>query len=605
MVIAIDRLWAGLSKRIRFVRQSQGSTQPAASNRTAHDRAINRRVEIFLPVQQPTALKGLRTGPGALELAREASVGSMYHEEGLERLMGGARPKVVFLPGIMGSILTDLDVPTAGASGRGSTRAFFTANVLKSPTYVAFIAGVTLALGPAAAGAITTWLLNCDMHVIWGEWEMLPWIFIQDKWCKRLLQVNGLRDPGLVKATGVTTIGDRYGKFLGDLKSCTDSQEFPYDWRLSMDESARLLEARFTTDWWWKDQTDEQRSAIPQDDKVTIVAHSMGGLVARNFIESRKGHRFVKRLITVGTPHDGAPETFSHFHGKTIPLKFELPFAAFLTLGLPSLVSLFSSLFAGISGLSAVIPKLAVVIPKLVIPLLMTRNVQLELVRSFAGVIQLLPNSPFVSVGGSPPEPLASSYAKMVHLRTGTPVLGASPSTPGIIDFLRGGLKTPASLDSWLGDPTVNMKYHTLAGDGLETITGFKAVGSGTMTRNIRKCETGTTTPGEFRDGSPRTDTKGDKTVPLASAQLTAGTKHHSTATLPGCRTRQFVAGSCGAQSLLELDWLSNYLDRNGGGVVGTRADRPRSAPIIDGRAARGGGVRTLVTGRCPMQRIP
>lgn len=42
--------------------------------------------------------------------------------------------------------------------------------------------------------------------------------------------------------------------------------------------------------------------AVPE---VNIIAHSMGGLVARYFIQKLEGDRFVKNLITLGTPHQG------------------------------------------------------------------------------------------------------------------------------------------------------------------------------------------------------------------------------------------------------------------------------------------------------------
>ena len=39
--------------------------------------------------------------------------------------------------------------------------------------------------------------------------------------------------------------------------------------------------------------------------EIDIVAHSLGGLVARYFIERMGGSRHVGRLITIGTPHGG------------------------------------------------------------------------------------------------------------------------------------------------------------------------------------------------------------------------------------------------------------------------------------------------------------
>ncbi len=42
------------------------------------------------------------------------------------------------------------------------------------------------------------------------------------------------------------------------------------------------------------------------DKKITILAHSMGGLVARCLIEQLNGNRFVKHLVMAGAPNDGS-----------------------------------------------------------------------------------------------------------------------------------------------------------------------------------------------------------------------------------------------------------------------------------------------------------
>ena len=42
------------------------------------------------------------------------------------------------------------------------------------------------------------------------------------------------------------------------------------------------------------------------DRKITILAHSMGGLVTRSFVEQIQGNKFVKKVILAGTPHKGS-----------------------------------------------------------------------------------------------------------------------------------------------------------------------------------------------------------------------------------------------------------------------------------------------------------
>ncbi|MBO4866755.1 MAG: alpha/beta hydrolase [Ruminococcus sp.] len=72
---------------------------------------------------------------------------------------------------------------------------------------------------------------------------------------------------------------------------------FNYDWRKSNRESALKLEEFI-----------DNISA----DKVDIVAHSMGGLVTSLYIASQGKDKFdkVDKIITVGTPYEGAPHVF-------------------------------------------------------------------------------------------------------------------------------------------------------------------------------------------------------------------------------------------------------------------------------------------------------
>src|SRR3989344_8875076 len=71
---------------------------------------------------------------------------------------------------------------------------------------------------------------------------------------------------------------------------------FPYDWRLDLNDIAPLL----------KDRIEEIKLQIGAD-KVNIVAHSMGGLLAKEYI-AQNGKESVDKLIFVGTPHLGAPK---------------------------------------------------------------------------------------------------------------------------------------------------------------------------------------------------------------------------------------------------------------------------------------------------------
>jgi len=78
--------------------------------------------------------------------------------------------------------------------------------------------------------------------------------------------------------------------------------EFPYDWRRDNGTSAHYLQGMV-------EGVIESTSVS----KVDIVAHSMGGLVARAYIEEVDGAHYddtVDQLVTLGTPNDGSPEAY-------------------------------------------------------------------------------------------------------------------------------------------------------------------------------------------------------------------------------------------------------------------------------------------------------
>ncbi|MDT8442232.1 MAG: alpha/beta fold hydrolase [Desulfuromonadales bacterium] len=74
-------------------------------------------------------------------------------------------------------------------------------------------------------------------------------------------------------------------------------------------------------------KVDEIRLAL-QVDQVDLVGHSMGGMIARNYVQHRGGAPRVRRLVTLGTPHRGSK--LAPFAISKIGLSL-LPGSAFLT----------------------------------------------------------------------------------------------------------------------------------------------------------------------------------------------------------------------------------------------------------------------------------
>ena len=97
-----------------------------------------------------------------------------------------------------------------------------------------------------------------------------------------------------------------------------------YDWRLSNRHNGRRL--KFIVEpalERWRAQGEEFADA-----KLIFICHSMGGLVARWFIEKESGSEITRKLVTLGTPYRGALNALDQLVNgvkKGIgPLKFDL-----------------------------------------------------------------------------------------------------------------------------------------------------------------------------------------------------------------------------------------------------------------------------------------
>ena len=183
---------------------------------------------------------------------------------------------VVVLPGIMGSTLWRNDVPLWEPS-RGAI-----GEVLRS--HLRSIRGLALAEGIG------------DEHPGDG------------------VEARALM-PDVRLPLGIWTFDLGYDALLNFLRRTFDLSEgapgsdrpanlvpFPYDWRLSNRYNGALLRtvagdalAR------WRDQGGRFADA-----KLVFIAHSMGGLVTRWYLDRLGGAEVTRKLITLGTPHRGS-----------------------------------------------------------------------------------------------------------------------------------------------------------------------------------------------------------------------------------------------------------------------------------------------------------
>ena len=189
---------------------------------------------------------------------------------------GKARHVVILIPGITGSVLSVQGKEVWSPSAQGIIRAILTLG--------ASLDSLKLAADPVdeddlGDGVVPERLVN-DLHML----------------------------PGLWRIDGYTKVA-RAIALLPGLERGKNFFEFPYDWRRDNRVSARRLERaarRWLSEW--------KVTSGQSDPKLVIVAHSMGGLVARYFIECLEGWKITKSLISFGTPYRGSLNALDMLH---------------------------------------------------------------------------------------------------------------------------------------------------------------------------------------------------------------------------------------------------------------------------------------------------
>jgi hypothetical protein len=106
--------------------------------------------------------------------------------------------------------------------------------------------------------------------------------------------------PGFWKIDGYSAISN-YITTRFDAQRGRNFFEFPYDWRRDNRVAARRL-ARQSRQW----LEDWRTTSGNANARLIIVAHSMGGLVSRYFLEVLNGWRETRMLVTFGTPYRGS-----------------------------------------------------------------------------------------------------------------------------------------------------------------------------------------------------------------------------------------------------------------------------------------------------------
>jgi CHAT domain/Lecithin:cholesterol acyltransferase len=177
---------------------------------------------------------------------------------------------IVFLPGIMGSVLErngkDIWAPSAGG----------------------FLNAVASRLN--------------DIKSLRLEADPIDQPDLRDGVIATKLMPSAQIIPGLWKIDGYSETSEAIEKVFENVQLNRNYFEFPYDWRRDNRVAAKRLQA--STEKWLKDW--QTASDGDPDAKLILVAHSMGGLVSRYFLEVLGGWRSTRALITFGTPYSGS-----------------------------------------------------------------------------------------------------------------------------------------------------------------------------------------------------------------------------------------------------------------------------------------------------------
>lgn len=99
--------------------------------------------------------------------------------------------------------------------------------------------------------------------------------------------------PNLISFDQYNLLGDYLVQELGYERG-NNFMEFAYDWRQDVRQSARDL-ATFIESW-------------NVNAPITLIAHSLGTLVSRYYVEKLGGKDKVGRLLLIGGPHQGVPK---------------------------------------------------------------------------------------------------------------------------------------------------------------------------------------------------------------------------------------------------------------------------------------------------------
>jgi len=197
------------------------------------------------------------------------------------------RDVVILLPGIMGSVLQRHGKDVWAISGTAISRALITTGGSIADL---FLAADDPSVNDLGDGVKATRVFP-DAHIVPGFVRIDGYSRIK----QMIMDEFDVQDGAFTEHVPGDIRLDRPGTFF----------EFPYDWRRDNRASARRLKQLA------EQALVERRKTVP-DAKLVLLAHSMGGLVSRYYLECLDGWKDCRTLVTFGTPYRGAVQTIDY-----------------------------------------------------------------------------------------------------------------------------------------------------------------------------------------------------------------------------------------------------------------------------------------------------
>lgn len=209
-----------------------------------------------------------------------AASGSQQAQPAAKQSTADTSIPIVFLPGLMGSSLTNTPIASPGCQARPVGEIWV--NLL---------------------GLLNPFAYNENMISLWlKEDDQAP-----DNDCD-VIAASAIIDTISLGIPGADI--DVYGNLLLDLENNGfQVHRFPYDWRLDLESNAQKLDAFLSSTF----------GGV----KVVLLGHSMGGLLARQYTLSPGRAARVDKVISMGTPYWGAPLIARHARAGTTPLPMD------------------------------------------------------------------------------------------------------------------------------------------------------------------------------------------------------------------------------------------------------------------------------------------